>query len=148
MSRARRESGQITIMVIGFAVVGALLLVVVVTSTRAYLTRRALVSYADGAAVTAAQEVADEVVYQQGVEAGVPLDDGAAAAAVRDYAARNGLAERFQGFAVVDVAVTRDGAVRVALRAVSPVSFVTAVTGAYAAGVPILVESTAEAVAG
>lgn len=146
MSRARRESGQITIMVIGFAVVGALMLVVVVTSTRAYLTRRALVSFADGAAVTAAQAVAPEVVYRQGVETGVPLDQAAAAAAVRDYAARNGLAGRFEGFSVVDVAVTREGVVRVALRAVSPVSFVGEVFGTYAAGVPIQVESTAEAV--
>jgi uncharacterized membrane protein len=135
-------------MMIGFVVVAALLMVVVVTSTRAYLTRRALVSFADGAAVTAAQEVSEDVVYREGLAAGVPLDSSGAAAAVRSYVARNGLGARFDGFSVADVSVTRAGAVRVVLHAVSPVAFLDSVTSAYAGGVPITVDATAEAVVG
>lgn len=106
--RARDESGQLTILVIGFATIAVLVVGVVVNASHAFLQRRSLASWADGAVTAAAQSVSYGDLYAGGVADSVPLDEADARAAVADYAARNDLGGRFDDFRVerVDVDAT------------------------------------------
>lgn len=62
----RRDDGQITVMTIGFFLVIALLGVVVVNASQAFLERRELDNLADGAALAAADGLDEDVFYRSG----------------------------------------------------------------------------------
>lgn len=83
MTRAD-ERGSVTVMTIGFLVVIALLLAVVVNATAAYLQRQEVANLADGAALAAADGLDEAAFYaNQRVE----LDAASARALVGDYLA-------------------------------------------------------------
>lgn len=103
------ESGQITIMIIGFAVIAALAVGVVVNASSAFLQRRSLASWADGAALAGVQAIDHGRLYRGGVGESLPLSQAGAYAAVSDYTARHGLKERFAGFRIESVVVDGDG---------------------------------------
>ncbi len=85
MSR-RPETGQMAVMIVGFFVVIGLLAVVVINASAAYLQHQQLANAADGAALTAAQTVAEDSIYRKGVEVGdLPLNSQSASAAVGAY---------------------------------------------------------------
>ena len=131
--------------VIGFTLVAALLVTVVVNASKVFLTQRALSAAADGAAL-AAVDALDEVAFYGGARGEtLRLDDAAAGAAVADYVASAGLTERFDGFEFTTglggdgTTVTVTCGSRVAL------PFINAVSDAYNEGYPLSVTASARA---
>lgn len=96
---ARRgdERGQTAVLIIGLALVLALMVVVVVDASAAYLRRQALLTLADGAALAAADGIAGEQVYLGGLGDRAVVDPHAAQALAEDYLARVGAASRYPG---------------------------------------------------
>lgn len=70
----RDEAGQVTVLIVGFAVVLMLAVGVSVDASAAYLQRQGLDSLADGAALAGAQEVRGSAVYREGLGERAPLD--------------------------------------------------------------------------
>lgn len=101
--RACPEGGQISLLIIGFAVILLALVAVVVDASQAVLLRRTLASLADGAALAAAQSVAERPLYSGRAGASLPLDPAGARAAALDYLASVGGTAR-----LVEVAVRAD----------------------------------------
>jgi len=79
---ARRDEGQLTLLIIGFVAIAAVLIVVGVDASKVFLAQRALSSAADAAALSAAQAVDKEAIYTGsggGCGGLLPLDDAEAA---------------------------------------------------------------------
>lgn len=95
MSRRRAERGQTTPLMIGFFLIGVLLVSLVVDASAAYLQRQRLDSLADGAALAAAEAIAGDQVYAGTLGDRAPLDPRLAREYVADHlaalAARNRL---------------------------------------------------------
>ncbi len=86
-TRRRDERGQMTLMIVGFAVILMMAVAVVVDASAAYLQRQGLDNLADGAALAGADGGAQGTeVYTRGLD-GVRADLVADAArrSVRDY---------------------------------------------------------------
>jgi hypothetical protein len=135
------EEGQTTLMIIGFAVIVLLVVTVVANASAAFLVRRSLSSWADGAAVVAAQSVAEEAVYTGEMGDVLPLSQASARESVGAFVARHGLAGRFQAFRVDGVAVRADGAVTVTLGTRMPLVLVNDVVPGRS--VPVVASATA-----
>ncbi|MGH8776459.1 MAG: pilus assembly protein TadG-related protein [Jiangellaceae bacterium] len=136
--RPRDEGGQITLLIIGFVLIAVLAVAVVANASKAFVYRRSLASWADGAAVTAAQSVAEEAIYAGPRVDELPLSGDAVEVAVADYVARNGLPDRFEDFAA-SVDVGDDGAT-VTVELSARVSFV---LGGDDGGISIIADATA-----
>lgn len=110
--RRRTDDGQLTVLIIGYVFIAAVLVIAGVDVSKVFLARRALSSVADSAALAAAQSVDRAALYQGGGGCGalLPLDpDGArtqAAAALADDVPA--LQQTFAGLDQADVAVTAD----------------------------------------
>lgn len=79
------ERGQISLLVIGFAVILLSLVAVVVDASQVVLLRRSLASLADGAALAAAQSLAVDALYSGQAVEYLPVDERRAGRAVQDY---------------------------------------------------------------
>lgn len=101
--RSRGDSGQTAVLIVGFAVVLAMTVAVVVDASAAYLRRQGLNALADGAALAAADGVQGEQVYEGGLGARAEIDAAVARARVAEYLARVGAAGSYPGlrYAVV-----------------------------------------------
>jgi uncharacterized membrane protein len=88
MRTGRHERGQITLLVIGFAAILLLLVAVVVDASQAVLVRRTLASLADGAALAAAQSLAEAPFYTGTAVGVLPIDERQARQAVAGYLGR------------------------------------------------------------
>lgn len=100
MSRARvprDERGSVTPLIIGFTVLVALLVAVVVDASAAYLRRQGLNSAADAAALAATDGIQGESVYLHGLGQRAEIDPAAARRYVADYFAASGIRSRFPG---------------------------------------------------
>ena len=95
--RPRDERGQTTILVIGFVLVIAMTIVVVVDASAAYLRRQALSSLADGAALAAADGLQGEQVYTAGLGDRARVDPETARALVAAYLGSVGATRRYPG---------------------------------------------------
>ena len=86
-SKSRSESGQATVLIVGFAVLLAMMIALVVDTSAAYLQRQGLDTLADGAALRGADLGATgEDVYQGGVpDDTLALTPAQARAAVGTY---------------------------------------------------------------
>ena len=126
---SRDESGQATLMIIGFAFVLAMAVAMVVDASAAYLQRQGLDTVADGAALHGADLGATgREVYTGGVPSGrLDLTADAVRAAVRDYLASTGAYRRYPGL-TFDVAVDR-GAAQVVVHVSAPVDLPLTVPG-------------------
>ena len=94
----RDEQGTATLMIIGLALVLAMMAAVVTDASAAYLQRQGLDTIADGAALTAADAGASgREAYGEGLSADLRLDADTARAAVADYLQRVGAFTRFPG---------------------------------------------------
>lgn len=130
------DSGQLLVLILGFAVVAGLLVTVVTNASRVFLYQRALSSAADGAALAAAQSVDTAAIYRGGADETLPLDPAAVDAAVIDYLDAGGVAERLPGLAVA--ATGTDGTtVTVTLTARVDLAFLNAVSDQWSGGVPL-----------
>ena len=140
MPRRGRDDGQITLMIIGFVMIIVLAVGVVANASKAFVYRRSLASWADGAAIAAAQSVAEDVVYAGETVEVLPISAADARRVVDEYVTRNGLADRFDDLSVavgVDpeaATVTVEFGVRVPL-----------VLSGDAAGIPVSAAATATA---
>ena len=72
-------------MVVGFFIVVALLSVVVVNASAAFLQRQELDNIADGAALAASDALSETSVYEEGLDKNAPLDLERANQIVGDY---------------------------------------------------------------
>lgn len=97
MSRRDDERGSVTPLIIGFTVVVALLVAVVVDASAAYLRRQGLNSAADSAALAATDGIQGEEVYTHGLGKRAEIDPDAARRYVADYFASSGIQRRFPG---------------------------------------------------
>lgn len=143
-NRGSDERGTVLILIIGFAVIAALAVTVVVSASKAFVVRRSLASWADGAAVAAAQGVRADRLYEGGLGDFLPLDQAEANRAVSEYASRHELASRFDDFRILEVSVHGVGdRVRVTLAAEAPLAFVNVTTAGMGTSVPIRASATA-----
>ncbi|NDL58606.1 pilus assembly protein TadG-related protein [Phytoactinopolyspora mesophila] len=118
---SRQEAGQITVLIIGLAIILGLAVAVIVNASNVFLERRSLASWADGAVTAAAQQVSHTHLYGGESVRTLPLSEAAARQAVADYAVRTNLTSRLDDFAIVDVAVeSGSGRVTVELAASTP----------------------------
>ncbi len=93
----QQESGTVTVLVVGFVVVLALLVAAVVDASAAYLQRQAMHSLADGAVLAAADGAQGEQVYASGLGEQAPIDPDAARAHVAAYLDATGAAVEHPG---------------------------------------------------
>ena len=100
MERLRSDEGQITLLIIGFVMIVVLAVGVVANASKAFVYRRSLASWADGAAIAAAQSVAEDVLYSGSAVAELPISGVDARRAVDDYVARHELGQRFDDLRV------------------------------------------------
>lgn len=88
--QAHEEKGQVTILVLGFALVAFAVAGLAVDGTRAFLMRRSMQAAADAATLAAAGELDVVRYYESGGEQ-VWLDPAAARAVAQDWLAARGL---------------------------------------------------------
>ncbi len=79
------EGGQITVLIIGFALVLLMAVGVTVDASAAYLQRESLASLADGASLAAADQVQGAGVYGGGLAERAPVDAETARTTVAAY---------------------------------------------------------------
>lgn len=84
----RDDSGTVLLLVLGFTAVLLLMVAVVVNVSTVILAKRALVSAADGAAVSAAQALDEQALYERGLGTRIPLDPGEVSQRVEAYEAQ------------------------------------------------------------
>jgi Flp pilus assembly protein TadG len=143
-TRAQDDSGSVLVLMIGFLVLAAMLVVVVVHLSRVFLHDRALSAAADGAALAAVQAVDESAIYGGAFGQSLPLDSSAVDQRVEDYVVASGLTSRFDDFAVIETRV-ESGRVVVVLRATVDLPFDGIVSQGWTGGVPISAESRATA---
>lgn len=98
MTRADRdERGSITPLVVGFALLVAVLVAVVVDASAAYLRRQGLNSVADAAALAATDGLQGDRVYTRGLDDLAEIDAAAAGRYVEDYLRASGALDRHPG---------------------------------------------------
>ena len=103
------ESGQGTLLIVGLAMVLAMMAAVVTDASAAYLQRQGLDGLADGAALTAADAGASGAeAYGAGLDASLHLDVDTARAAVLTYLRQVGAFTRYPGL-TADVTVDPTG---------------------------------------
>ena len=85
--RPRGDDGTVLLLVLGLTGILLLAVALVVNVSAVVLAKRALASAADGAAVSAAQALDEQALYAAGLDGGIPLDEGEAAARVAAYRA-------------------------------------------------------------
>jgi len=130
--RARDDHGSVTPLIIGFAVVVAMLVAVVVDASAAYLRRQGLNSAADAAALAATDGIQGEEVYTHGLGERAEIDPVTARRYVSDYFASSGIRRRFPG---LDYSVSTT-AKTVVVRVVTPMDLPLHVPGV-GTGVPV-----------
>lgn len=93
----RAESGQTTLLLVGFLVVAAMMVGVAVDASAAYLRRQGLDSLADGAALAAADGVQGRQVYEGGLGERARIDPALARTLVTDYLVAVGAVRQYPG---------------------------------------------------
>jgi hypothetical protein len=135
----RGEDGSIVPLIIGFAVVVALLVGVVVDASTAFLRRQGLNSAADAAALAATDGIQGQEVYTHGLGDRAEIDPDAARRFVAEYVESSGVRRRFPG---LDYSVTTT-ANTVVVRMVAPTDLPFRLPGA---GTDVPVTGTAASV--
>ena len=96
-NEARDQRGQMSVMIVGFALVIMLAIAAVTDASAAYLQHSGLDTVADGAALAGAEALNEELIYQQGLGQTPDLDPDLARQRVRDYLSDTGAYARFPG---------------------------------------------------
>lgn len=91
------DDGSVSVLIVGFAIVIALMVVVVTNASSAYLRRQGLDSLADGAALAAGDGLQSEAVYLNGVGDRAALDPVLARVYVAEYLSAVGAGRRYPG---------------------------------------------------
>jgi hypothetical protein len=93
----RDERGQMSVMIIGFALVVIAAIAAITDASSAYLQHSGLDTVADGAALAGADALNEPLVYEQGLGETPGLDPELARERVGDYLRDTGAFERFPG---------------------------------------------------
>ncbi len=96
----RGDRGSVTPLIIGFALILATLVAVVVDASAAYLRRQGMNSLADAAALSATDGLQGDQVYEHGLGERARIDPRAAERYVQDYLARSGARAKYPGMRV------------------------------------------------
>ena len=113
----RDETGQVTLLIIGFATILLMAIVVVIDASAAYLQRQGLDSLADGAALHGA-DIGSSGVYAEVLpEERLLQQADAVTAAVHDYLRASGALDRYPGIRTAVSVDEADRSVTVTLRA-------------------------------
>lgn len=143
-ARDAREDGQISILILGMAVISLTLILSVVSVTSLQLSRIQLLDAADAAALDAADSVAESQLYENGLGAGVPLTDTDVSDAAAGHLAQRSLPPRVSSWAVAAGTGSPDGRTAVVrVEGVAQLPIVTSVLAQFGGGVTITVESHA-----
>jgi len=97
MSRRTTQWGSITPLVVGFALLVALLVGVVVDGSAAYLERQGLDAVADAAALAATDGIEGGQVYTRGLDGRAQIDPATARLYAADYLSTSAVRDRFPG---------------------------------------------------
>jgi hypothetical protein len=95
--RHRSERGSITPLIIGFVLVIATLVAVVIDASAAYLRRQGLNSLSDAAALAATEGLQGEQVYTAGLREHAAIDAASAEAHVAAYLRTTGALAQYPG---------------------------------------------------
>jgi hypothetical protein len=106
--RASRDSGQVTLLILGFTLVAAMLIVGTVAVTSVQLSRMRLLDAADGAALDAADSL-DASAYERGLGAAVPVSDATVRSTAEAYLAERPLPVGMLGWQVASGTGSPDG---------------------------------------
>lgn len=109
------ERGSVTPLIIGFALILATLVAVVVDASAAYLRRQGLDALADASALSATDGLQGDQVYTHGLGTRAVIDPRAAERYVQDYLARSGARAKYPDLRVR--VTTRDNVVVVHIAA-------------------------------
>ncbi|WP_230976421.1 pilus assembly protein TadG-related protein [Georgenia wutianyii] len=141
------ESGQITLLSIGFGLLALTLVLVLAAASSLYLERKQLLALADGAAADAADAIDYERYYApDGPAEGLPLSDASVRESVVEYLGSSAAATTFRGLGVSAGTGTEDGrTARVVLSAVARPAVVPWVLVPWTDGFVITVTSSARA---
>ena len=141
------ESGQITLLTMGFAVVALALILVVASASSIHLERKRLFALADGAVADAADAIDLEQYYRAELPAaGVPLTDESVRTAVEDHLDAAMATARFDGLQIAGSTGTADGrTAQVTLSAVARPPLVPWVLVPWSDGFTIQVTALAQA---
>jgi hypothetical protein len=112
--RQHGERGSITPLIIGFALVVAVLVAVVVDASAAYLRRQGLDSVADAAALAATDGLQGDAVYTRGLGDRAEIDPATARRYVEEYLRASGAVGRYPGLSWSVTTSARTVAVHVA----------------------------------
>lgn len=140
------ESGQITLLTLGFALVAIALILVVASASSIHLERKRLLALADGAAADAADAIDVERYYRaEPLDVGVPLTDASVRAAVEAHLDAAVAGSRFEHLTIAGATGTTDGhTARVTLSAVARPPLVPWVLVPWIDGIEIEVTSWAD----
>ena len=117
MTRRRDDTGQVTLLIIGFATILLMAIVMVVDASAAYLQRQGLDNLADGAALHGA-DIGSAGVYTERLPEDRLLQQADAVdGAVRAYLRASGATARYPGIRVAVAVNPADRSVTVTLRA-------------------------------
>jgi hypothetical protein len=138
--RGRGDDGQVSILVIGFALIAFSLIAVVVDATAVHLARSQLTDAADAAALDAADALGGEV-YTGGIAgAAVPVTDSSVRAQATTYLSTYTPPRRLDAIALGDATGSADG---LSGRVRLPIG--AAVLRSFRDGITVTVTSTARA---
>ncbi|AMM33264.1 hypothetical protein SA2016_2597 [Sinomonas atrocyanea] len=140
--RAADESGQLTVLIIGFTALCLLVATTVIAVSAVHLEFKKLLSAADGAAVAAADSFTVADTAGEGPPAAVLAPERVRAVAA-SYLARDGSAARFEGLSVAAATGSPDG--RTATVTLTAVARIPVVSVILPDGVPIRATSSARA---
>lgn len=106
----KEESGRITIMSIGFAMIALALVFVIVTASSVHIERKRLLALADATAAEAAEAIdLDQYYNADNNYDGVPVSDETVHQVVEERLSTSHQAERFDGLVITAPTGTEDG---------------------------------------
>jgi hypothetical protein len=143
---ARRDDGQIGLLILGLFSIVTLLIVGAIDVTAAQLARMRILDAADAIALDAADALEEQGAYGRGVEDAVALSDASVLAAASAHLSSTPLPTGLTGWRIVDGTGTPDGrtaVVRLQGRATLPITG--GILDALGGSVTITVESRARA---
>lgn len=94
MKRPSGDDGTILLLVLGFTALLLVLVAIVTDVSAVILAKRGAASAADGAAIAAAQQLDQGVVYDKGIDAAIPLSPELVQEVVATYGARAATAQK------------------------------------------------------
>ena len=144
LAHQQRERGQISVLILGFAVLALMLIVVGVNVTAAQLARTRLLDAADAAALDAADALDDHAAYGGGLRSAVAITDSSVRQSAARYFALAPPPHGISSWVLTDDTGSPDGQTAViGLRGTVDIPIAASVLAAFGGSVDITVEARA-----